>query len=124
MKKRWVLVVTSLALVLTIVFLSGCTGTATPNLSGIFSSQQEGIWISGTGKVSVAPDIATLRLGIEAQEISVAEAQSKATDAMNRVMDALDDNGVADKDIQPQFFSIRRVSRWDNVKQEEVLIGY
>ena len=114
----------SLALVLTMVFLSGCTKTATPSLGGIFSTQQEGIWVTGTGKVSVVPDIATLRLGIEAQEVSVAEAQSKATEAMNRVMDALDDNGVADKDIQTQRFSIQRVTRWDNVKQEEIVIGY
>ncbi len=123
MKKSWFLVI-GLALVLTTVFLSGCTTTATPSFGGIFSTQQEGIWVTGTGKVTVVPDIATLRLGIEAQEVSVAEAQSKATEAMNRVMDALDDNGVAEKDIQTQYFSIQKVTRWDNVKQEEVVIGY
>jgi len=123
MKKSWFLVI-GLALGLTTVFLSGCTPTATPTLGGIFSTQQEGIWVSGTGKVMAVPDIATLRLGIEAQEVSVAEAQSKATEAMNRVMDALDDNGVAEKDIQTQYFSIQKVTRWDNVKQEEVVIGY
>ena len=123
MKKSWFLVI-GLALVLTTVFLSGCTTTATPSFGGIFSTQQEGIWVTGTGKVAVVPDIATLRLGIEAQEASVAEAQSKATEAMNRVMDALDDNGVAEKDIQTQYFSIQKVTRWDNVKQEEVVIGY
>lgn len=123
MRKSWFLVI-GLALVLTTVFLSGCTTTPTPTLGGIFSTQQEGIWVSGTGKVTVVPDIATLRLGIEAQEASVAEAQSKATEAMNRVMDALDDYGVAEKDIQTQYFSIQKVTRWDNVKQEEVVIGY
>jgi len=123
MKKSWFLVV-GLALVLTTVFLSGCTPTTTPTLGGIFSTQQEGIWVSGTGKVTVIPDVATLRLGIEAQEASVAEAQSKATEAMNRVMDALDDYGVAEKDIQTQYFNIQKVTRWDNVKQEEVVIGY
>jgi len=123
MKKSWFLAI-GLALVLTTVFLSGCTTTATPSFGGIFSTQQEGIWVTGTGKVTVVPDIATLRLGIEAQEASVAEAQSKATEAMNRVMDALDDNGVAEKDIQTQYFSIQKVTRWDNVKQEEVVIGY
>jgi uncharacterized protein YggE len=39
-------------------------------------------------------------------------------------MDALDDYGVAEKDIQTQYFSIQKVTRWDNVKQEEVVIGY
>jgi len=123
MKKSWFLVI-GLALVLTTVLLGGCTPTTTPTLGGIFSTQQAGIWVTGTGKVTVVPDIATLRLGIEAQEASVAEAQSKATEAMNRVMDALDDNGVVKKDIQTQYFSIQKVTRWDNVKQEEVVIGY
>ncbi len=123
MKKGWFLVI-SLALVLTMVFLSGCTATTPPTLGGIFSTQQEGIWVSGTGKVTVVPDITTLRLGIEAQEASVAEAQSKATEAMNQVMDALTDNGVAKKDIQTQYFSIHRVTRWDREKEVEIVIGF
>ena len=123
MKKGWFLTI-SLALVLTMVFLSGCTKPVAPTLGGIFSSQQAGIWVTGTGKVSVVPDIATLRLGIEAQEVSVADAQSKATEAMNKVMDVLTNNGVADKDIQTQRFSIHRVTKWDRVKEEEIVIGY
>ena len=122
-KKIWFLVI-GLALMIIMVFLSSCTTDSTPNLGGIFSTQQEGVWVSGTGKVTVVPDIATLRLGIQSQEMSVAAAQSNATEAMNRVMDALADNGVAEKDIQTQFFSIQRVTRWDNVKQEEVVLGY
>jgi uncharacterized protein YggE len=123
MKRIWFLVI-GLALVVTVALLSGCTTTSTPDLSGIFSTQQEGVWVSGTGEVTVVPDIATLRLGIQSQEVSVAAAQSNATEAMNRVMDALADNGVAKKDIQTQFFSIQRVTRWDDVKREEVVIGY
>ena len=123
MKRKWLLSI-SLALVLTMVFLTGCTKTATPTLGGIFSSQQEGIWVTGTGKVSVVPDIATLRLGIEAQELSVADAQSKANEAMNRVIDALTDNGVADKDIQTQRFSIQRVTKWDREKDIEIVVGF
>lgn len=123
MKRIWFLVI-GLALMIIMVFLSSCTTDSTPNLGGIFSTQQEGVWVSGTGKVTVVPDIATLRLGIQSQEMSVAAAQSNATEAMNRVMDALADNGVAEKDIQTQFFSIQRVTRWDNVKQEEVVLGY
>ncbi len=121
MKKVWLLAI-GLALVLPIVFLSGCTGTTT--LGGIISSQQEGIWVSGRGEVTAVPDIATLRLGIEAQAAGVAEAQAQAFEAMNRVMDALTDNGVAEKDIQTQRFSIHRVTKWDRVKEEEIVVGY
>jgi uncharacterized protein YggE len=88
------------------------------------NNQIEGIWVSGAGKVTVAPDIATLQLGIEAQETSVSEAQAKASEAMHMVMAALTENGVAEKDIQTQYFRISQRTRWDEVQQQEVVIGY
>ena len=121
MKRGWFLAI-GLALVLTTVLLSGCSKTTT--LGGVTLGQQEGIWVTGTGKVTVVPDITTLSLGIKAQEVSVAEAQSKATEAMNKVMNALDENGVAEKDIQTRHFSIYQVTRWDDIKREEVVVGY
>ncbi len=122
--KKGLFLVLGLVAVLAITTLGGCVGTVSPDVTGFFNTQQEGVWVSGTGKVTAAPDIATLRLGIEAQETTVADAQSEATGAMNQVMDALKDNGVADKDTQTQYFSIQQVTRWDNEKQQEVVIGY
>ena len=43
---------------------------------------------------------------------------------MDRVMKALKDNGVADKDIQTQYFNIQKVTRWDKDLEREVVIGY
>ena len=127
MKKHWTLAV-GLALVVAIVGLVSCSpgDTVVPaEIKGInISNQQEGIWVTGQGKVTAVPDIAILRLGIEAQEESVAQAQSQAAEAMDSVMTALTENGVANKDIQTQYFSIRQVTRWDRDKEEEVVIGY
>ena len=74
--------------------------------------------------MTVTPDIATLQLGIEAQEASVSEAEAEASEAMDRVMTALIDNGVAEKDIQTQYFRISQRTRWDEMQQQEVVIGY
>ncbi len=126
MKKNWLLAL-GLVLVLALVGLAGCSqGSPTVGeIRGInLSSQQSGIWVSGEGKVTVVPDIAILQLGIESQETSVARAQTQAAGAMAKVMTVLTDNGVAKKDIQTQRFSIDRVTRWDNDKQQEVVIGY
>ena len=126
MKKNWLLVV-GLVLVLAIVGLAGC-GSSSAALGEItelnLSSQQQGIWVTGQGEVTAVHDIATLRLGIEAEEVSVAEAQTQATEAMDKVMIALTENGVAKKDIQTQYFSIRRITKWDRQKEEEVVTGY
>ncbi len=117
------LVAISLALVLSLVGLGGCTGTTTFGVAGS-NGQQQGIWVSGEGSVNVTPDIATIWLGIEAQAETVAEAQSQATAAMNEVMAALTDNGVDEDDIQTQYFSIEQVTRWDSNTDEEVVVGY
>lgn len=126
MKKKWLLVV-SLLLVLVVVGLAGCSpdNTVLGEIEGLnISNQQEGLWVGGRGVVTVTPDIATLRLGVEVQAATVAAAQSQATEAMDEVMTALTDNGVAEKDIQTQYFSIRQVTKWDRDKEEEILVGY
>jgi len=122
MKKKYLIVASGVMLALMMVFLSGCTSTTT--LGGILQSQQEGIWVTGTGKVTVVPDVASISLGIESQEASVAAAQVKAAEVMNQVTSALTDHGVAKKDIQTQHFSISQVTRWDDEKKQEIVIGY
>ena len=123
MKKKWFLVIV-LALAVPVVALCGCAGGTTSVGAVNLNSQQTGIWVSGEGKVSVTPDIALLRLGIEAQQTTVAEAQSEANGAMDEVMTALLGSGVAEKDIQTQYFSIYQVTRWDDYRDQEIVIGY
>ena len=115
---------------LSLLLLSACGPTSpvlgqaeTINNEGInISNQQQGIWVTVQGKVSVIPDILSLNLGIEAQATTVAEAQCQAAEAMDRVMTALADNGVAEKDIKTQYYSIYPVRRWDDGR--ETLVGY
>jgi len=135
MKKKWLWVIGLAALVIPIVALTGCfvgvpgpggVGWANvPSLPQVnVGGQQEGIWVSGEGKVTAVPDLAIVVLGIEAQAATVAEAQTQASEAMGRVMAALEDNGVAEKDIQTQYFSVYQRTQWDEIMGEEVVIGY
>ena len=133
MKKTWFMIA-GLVVIIAAIILTGCSNPGTEsisytsgeegNLSINLNNQQEGIWVTGEGKASAVPDIANLQLGIEAQEASVATAQSQAAEAMDRVMTSLSSNGVAKKDIQTQYFNISRVTRWDDRNQQEVFIGY
>ena len=128
-EKKWLAVI-GLVSMLAVVTLNGCnTGNRSlrelpSELQLNLNNQQEGIQVSGRGVVTVTPDIATLKLGIEAQATGVAEAQTQAAEAMDEVMAALTDNGVAEKDIQTQYFSIQQVTKWDRGKEEEIVIGY
>ncbi len=88
------------------------------------SSTTTGIWVSGTGKVTVTPDIAIVNLGVSDQEPTVAAAQANTTDAMNKVIAALKQNGLADKDIQTTNYSIQQVTKYDSTRNESVVTGY
>ena len=123
MKKNWFLAI-ALALSVVTVGLCGCGPNHTTLGAINLNSQQTGIWVAGIGKVSATPDIAILRLGVVVQKASVTGAQIQAAEAMDRVKVTLTDNGVAEKDIQTQYFSIRQVTKWDRVKEEETVIGY
>jgi hypothetical protein len=124
MKKIWLAAI-GVAILLGVVFLVGCsTEGSNPNGTVNVNSQQTGIWVSGEGKVPVTPDTAILSVGVQVQETDVAQAQAEAATAMTKVADALKAAGVADKDIQTQYFNIQPVYNYDNGKQQSVIVGY
>jgi hypothetical protein len=86
------------------------------------TGQAEGISVTGVGRVAVTPDLAVLRLGVEAQAGTVSEAREQAARAMQAVVDALRAAGVGDKDIQTQYFNIQPIYHWETNRQ--VLDGY
>ena len=126
MKKIWLAII-GVVLLLGVVGLAGCGSNGvngTLELKGNLYGQQEGIWVSGEGKVYATPDMAILTLGIESQETTVAEAQIKAAEAMSEVIAALKDSGVAEKDIQTRYFSIDKVVKWDDRTNEQIVTGF
>ena len=88
------------------------------------SSQPTGISVSGTGKVTAIPDVAILRLGVEATAKTVAETRNQAATAMDAVLNSLKANGVNPKDIQTQYLSIYPITRWIETDQQEIIVGY
>jgi uncharacterized protein YggE len=124
-----ILLAFSLILAVIVIGLSGCDSiTAPPSGSArtgnTISQQGTGIWVSGQGKVTATPDLALLVVGVEAQEDTVAEAHAQAASAMNDVIAALKNSGIAEEDIQTQYFRIDQRTRWDNINNEEIVTGY
>ena len=124
MKKIWLAIAGALVVV-AMLLMAGCSAAATPSdVTVNLNSQSQGIWVSGEGKVNATPDVAIITVGVESQEVSVADAQAKAAEAMDKVIQALKDQGVDEKDIQTQYFNISKVTRWENDKMTETVIGY
>ncbi len=124
MKKIW-LTIAGVVMIAGILAMAGCGAGAKPNdVKVSLDSQQQGIWVSGVGKVMIKPDLAVLSLGVESQETSVADAQVKASEAMDKIIQTLKDQGIEEKDIQTQYFNISQVTRWDSYNEKQTIIAY
>ena len=55
----------------------------------VLDRSTDGIWVTGAGRVSVTPDIATLHIGVETHAETVGEAMSEAASSMQAVIDSL-----------------------------------
>jgi uncharacterized protein YggE len=86
------------------------------------STQLHGIHVTGTGEASGAPDLAILDLGVSAEAKTVERARDTAAEAMNDVLDALKDDGVADEDVQTRQFRIEPEYEFPDGRR--VLIGF
>lgn len=62
--------------------------------------------VTGEGKVTVKPDMASVTAGIQAQSSSVKEAQDQINSVINKVSEAVKQTGVDEKDIQTTNYSI------------------
>jgi uncharacterized protein YggE len=105
--------------------LAGCVTKAAENMATIVTSnQQEGIWVTGLGKVTIKPDIANISLGVSSQEASVASAMAKTKDAMSKVVAAIKANNVQDKDIQTQQYNISPAYTYNPQTGNQTISGY
>ncbi|MFD2738454.1 SIMPL domain-containing protein [Sulfitobacter aestuarii] len=81
---------------------------------------QEGIIVNGEGEVALAPDMATITLGVSEVAASAREAMSEVSGAVEEIVAKLDEFGVAPGDRQTEHFYVRPVyqHRQDPVQSE------
>lgn len=86
------------------------------------TAERDTISISGQGKVTGVPDIASIEVGLMTERPDVVSAQKENTEKMNRLIQNLKALGVEDKDIQTSYYNIYPQYDWPDGKQ--VLRGY
>lgn len=86
------------------------------------TAERDTIAISGEGKVTGIPDIATISVGLQTEKPDVKSAQTENTTKMNRLIENLKNLGVESKDIQTSYYNIYPQYDWTNGKQ--ILRGY
>jgi uncharacterized protein YggE len=111
------------ALVLLAVGAFGFSLSSDKATTDIGSQQNVGIWVTGTGEVTVVPDIAVLNLGVYVQMETLEAAQAQAAESMAAIMAVLESYNIADEDIQTSNYSVSPVWTW-NDDGERTLDGY
>lgn len=69
------------------------------NKSDIFSS-------SGNGKAEIKPDMAVIRVGVQANGTTVQQAQTDLNTAINKVNDAVKALGIKNEDIETENYNV------------------
>jgi uncharacterized protein YggE len=108
------------ALVLT---ASAIAGVGAPRLIHADSSDPQAGTLSvvGTGSVTTTPDTARLSAGVTTQGSTASEAMDSNAEAMQKVIDALKNAGIASKDLQTEFVSVN--PRYDE-SSGQTITGY
>jgi uncharacterized protein YggE len=81
------------------------------------------IAVSGEGKVTVVPDMATVSLGVNVQRDSAKAAREAAAEQMTKIVAALKALGIADEDIATANVSLGPVYDYP-VNAQPVIHGY
>ncbi len=104
---------------------SDMTSSMTGDMSTVLLDRSnEGIWVTGAGRVSVTPDIATLRVGVETNAEKVGAAMSEAAESMQAVVDSLMSAGIDEDDIQTLNFSVSPRYEWNETLRRSEMVGF
>jgi uncharacterized protein YggE len=82
------------------------------------------ITVTGTGRVSVRPDIADLRLGVSLTETTVEAARSAAARALGDVLARLRALGIEDRDLQTSIVAVNPQYDYSREGKPPRLAGY
>jgi uncharacterized protein YggE len=88
------------------------------------STPEHTITVSGSGDVSVAPDVADVVLGVSATASTVKDARAAAATSMTAVLAAVKKDGVADKAIVTVNLSLSPNYDYSSGKSVPPLTGY
>jgi len=78
--------------------------------------------VTGEGKAYTKPDIATISFGVHTQAVKSQDAVNQNNEAMNKVIKAVKDQGVEDKDIQTTSYNLYPL--YDYTQYGSVFKGY
>ena len=94
--------------IMALVLLASCAGGLNQQYPNVRTLN-----ISGSGKVTLVPDIAYINIGVRTEADEVSTALSGNTTQATKISDALKKLGVEEKDIQTSSFNVYPMQQYD-----------
>ena len=94
---------------------------STQNTDGYYDTRST-VKVTGTGTVSIKPDIAKVGFTVRAQEKDVSDAQQQNAKLMEAVLEVIKAKGIAEEDIDTGYLNINEVR--DYSKNPAKVVGY
>jgi uncharacterized protein YggE len=109
-----------------IVLVAAACGTPEVTVQNVPAAEGDvnsiGISVSGRGEVFGTPDTLTINLGVSVLRDDVSTATGDAADLAERLIAALTNRGVEDRDVQTSNYSIHPEYDWSG--EQRRLVGY
>ena len=112
-----------------LVFLAGCVGAGSPSVAtqtGETESTNDSgsptVTVGASASVEAAPDLAVVRVAVEATADSAEEARSDVAADAERMRAALREAGVPDENVNTEAFNVYPQHDYDGETRE--LVGY
>ena len=96
------------------VLFSACTPVIS-NQDQVNNMDMRTISVSGSGQVTLVPDIARINIGVNSKADLVTTAVNKNNKQAQAITDALLKKGIEAKDIQTANFNVYPMNRYDNM---------
>jgi uncharacterized protein YggE len=94
-----------IALIMFVIFMGVTIVSGLQKLRAVDPAYNS-ITVTGQGEATAVPDVATFTFSVSADADTVAAAQSAVTDKMDKVLQALKDLGIDDKDVKTTDYSV------------------
>lgn len=113
------------ALVAVSLIMAAAIGVASRSDSGVTAAETDAtrtISVNGEGRVSLAPDVVMMSVGVDERDADLNTAQSAVAEKMDAIIAALRANGVAEDDIQTGNYSV--YAERDYEREGQPVTGY
>lgn len=105
-----------------LTFFTGGNMMPTQSYAAGEASDVRVVSVQGTGEVTVKPDMATINIGVQTENVDAAKAQSENAVLMDKINKAIKALGVKEDELQTSQYNIYKNRNYGELNEEEYYV--